>query len=73
MHVENLSLEVQGGKHPRVYKRMNAAFEANISESVEQALQDCAQVTKASQELGARIAHATDVVNRQQQAGGGRK
>lgn len=76
VHVDNLSLEVQGGKHPWVYKRMNAAFEANISESVEQALQDCSRVTKASQELGLRIAHATEVVNRQQQqqaSGGGRK
>jgi hypothetical protein len=57
------------GKHPWVYKRLNAVFEANISESIQQALQDCAQVTKAAQELAARIAHATDVVNRRQKAG----
>lgn len=64
VEVENLSLEVRGGKHPWMYRRLNAAFEANIRESVQQALQDCALSTKATNDLAARITAATDVLNR---------
>ena len=63
--VESLSLlEMRGGKHAWIYKRLNAAFEANIRESVQQALQDCALSTKATNDLAARITAATDVLNR---------
>ena len=68
VEVENLSLEIREGKRPWLYKRLNAAFEANIRESVQQTLQECALSTKATNDLAARVTAATDVLNRTLQA-----
>ena len=62
--VDHLDLEILNGKHPWIYKRMSSVFIANIRESVQAALQDCAEMTKASRELAARIADATAACNR---------
>ena len=62
--VDHLDLEILNGKHPWIYKRMSSVFIANIRESVQAAWQDCAEVTKASRELAARIADATAACNR---------
>ena len=62
--VDHLDLEILNGKHPWIYKRMSSVFIANIRESVQAAWQDCAEMTKASRELAARIADATAACNR---------